>query len=357
MSGSQVVLIIALLCVSAFASSSETAFFSLNRFQLRRIRERHRPAYDRIRTLLGRPSRLLITILLLNEIVNLTLSSLITKVLEQNMHIDGDSEKQWLIVTFTSMFIAIPPLLLFGEIGPKLIAAKMNRVVAIINSKLIIVLYRLLTPLLWVMDSSISYMLRKLKAEGRDHLTKTLSVLNEDDIITLLEEGHREGTVDPGERKLIKNVFEFDDSTVSEVMTPIASAFSVADTAKVIDVLPEIRLQKFSRVPVYHKNKRHLVGILYVKDLLALRTHSGLKDIEIRSLMTRPLIVGPNMRLSVLFRRFKDSKTHMAIVVNSTNRARIEDGDYDDEEAMGVVTMEDVLESIFGEIEDERDVQ
>jgi putative hemolysin len=358
------VLILALLLVvSAFASSSETAFFSLNRFQLRRIKERYRRSYDLIRHLLARPSRLLIMILVLNELVALAFSSLVTEQLSSRV---GD-EAAWYKTTLLSMAITIPILLLVGEMTPKIVAAKMNRVVAMINSRPLSLLYKLGFPFLWLMDKGIGFLLRKLKAEGRDPLSKTMSILSEEDFMLLMEQGHREGTVDQSERKLIKNVFEFDDSTVSEVMTPIGTAFMVAASSRVADALPEIRLQKFSRIPVYHRSRRNIVGILYLKDLLALRNHPELAQLDVKSIMTRAMFVGPNMRLSVLFRRFKEAKTHMAVVVNPAAHARLEEhytrsraeapADEAPEEAIGVVTMEDVLESIFGEIADERDVQ
>lgn len=338
--------VVALILASAFASSSETAFFSLNRFQLRRIKERYRGAYGRIRTLLGRPSRLLIMILIINELVNITISSLVTESLQGFGH-------DWLVTTLVSMAITLPLLLFLGEITPKIIAAKMNRIVAMMNSRPLILLYKITLPLLWLLDSAIGFMLRRFKAEGRDHLSKTMSVLSEEDFMLLMEEGHREGTVDPSERKLIKNVFEFDDSTVAEVMTPISQAFSISASASISEVLPEIRLQKYSRVPVYHRNRRNIVGILYIKDLLALRHHPELAKLDVKSVMTRAMHVGPNMRLSILFRRFKESKTHMAVVTASnTGPGHSLEGDF----AVGVVTMEDVLESIFGEIADERDV-
>lgn len=337
-----------LLVVSAFASSSETAFFSLNRFQLRRIRERYRNAYGRIRTLLGHPSRLLIMILLINEIVNITISSLVAGVVQKSIALFSlpamTPEREWFITTLVSLAVTLPLLLIVGEITPKVIAAKMNRIVALVNSKVLIILYKLIFPVLWVLDAGITFTLRKFKAEGRDHLQKTMSVLSEEDFMLLMEEGHREGTVDPKERKLIQNVLEFDDSTVSEVMTPVTQVFCVSATAPIAEVLPDIRSQKYSRIPVYQKNRKHIVGILYIKDLLALRTHPNLLEVDVKSLMTSPMFIGPNMRLSVLFRRLKEEKTHMAIVAG------------ENDEAIGVVTMEDVLESIFGEISDERDV-
>jgi len=339
-------LIVALLFGSAFASSSETAFFSLNRFQLRRIRERYRHAYDRIRTLLGHPTRLLIMILLINELVNLSISTIITELVQHTgERYLGPMQDRWLATTFISMAISIPVLLFFGEITPKVFATKMSKFVAIINSKLLMVIYRILFPFLWILDAAVGYSLRKFKAEGRDHLSKTMSILSEEDFMILMEQGHREGTVEKSEKKLIKNVFEFDDSSVEDVMTPIQQAFCIQSSSKISEVLPEIRIQKYSRVPVYQKTKRKIVGVLYLKDLLDLRSKPELANAEVKHLMTTQImVVGPNTRLSVLFRRLKDAKTHMAIVQN------------DNDDAIGVVTMEDLLESIFGEIADERDM-
>ncbi|MEW6057686.1 MAG: hemolysin family protein [Bdellovibrionota bacterium] len=355
-----------LLCISAFASSSETAFFSLNRFQLRRIRERFRPSYDRIRTLLRYPSRLLIMILLMNEVVNISISTLTTEFLQKNLatifdnpflkRFESSENFQWLFTSLVSLFLTLPLLLLFGEITPKYIAAKMNRLVAMLNCRPLIVLYKIIYPVLWVFDFLISTTLQRFKAEGRDHLSKAMSVLSEEDFMVLMEQGHREGTVHHAEKRLIKNVFEFDDSTVADVMTPIHQAFSVSASAKLFDILPEIQSQKYSRVPVHHKTRRKIAGILYIKDLLTLRNHPKLAELDVKSLMTRPMYVGPNVRLSVLFRRFKETKTHMAVVINRSIEPDADDEE-SDHDAIGVVTMEDVLESIFGEISDERDIQ
>jgi putative hemolysin len=351
-----IALLITLLALSAFSSSSETAFFSLNRFQLRRIRERYRGAFDRIQVLLRRPSRLLVLILLINELTNISVSTLVTELVDRYSPLVfqrwplvesylSDENTRWFATAVASVFLTLPIVLIFGEITPKVIASKMSRLVAISNSLPLMFFYRLLHPVLWSFDYVIGLFLRRFKSQGKDYLSKTMSVLSEEDFVLLMEEGHREGTVKPIEKRLIENVLEFDDSKVADVMTPIHQGFCISATDTVAQVLPEIRSQKYSRIPVYQRQRKKLVGILYVKDLLALHRHPQMRDLEVKSLMTPPIYVGPDMKLSVLFRRFKESKTHMAICVNQ------------EEDALGVVTMEDVLESIFGEIEDERDVK
>jgi putative hemolysin len=335
-------LLIGLLILSAFASSSETSFFSLNRFLLRRIRETNMPAYERIRTLLSHPSRLLILILILNELVNVTFSSLVAS------HVDRYfPDEKWVIATIVALFASIAPLLLFGEITPKIMATRMNRVIVQVHSKILIFLYRILFPILWILDWFISTTLKKFNAQGKDYLTKTMSVMSEEDILVLMEEGQKQGSVDSKEQKLIQNVFEFDDSLVEEVLTPIDQVFSISASAKLKEILPLIKQQKFSRIPVYQKNKKNIVGLLFVKDLLLHRTMSGSLEQEVKHFMEKPLYIKETVHLSSLFKKFKSAKAHLAVVLN----------DDKEESVIGIVTMEDLLERIFGEIEDERDVQ
>ncbi|MGE4234470.1 MAG: hemolysin family protein [Bacteriovoracia bacterium] len=332
-----------LLFAAGFAASSETAFFSLNRFQLRRIRERFRPSYERIKMLLGRPSRLLILILLINECVNLTISSLIADLFHRHTNIPSE---RWYVLVIASTSVSLPLILVFGEVTPKILAARMNRIIAIFNSGPLSFLYYLFFPFVWFFDKGVNSLLSKLKTAGKDPLSKTMSVLSEEDFLLLMDEGHREGTIYSEEKKLIQRVLDFDDSTVDEVMTPIQEAFCIPDTAMLSEFLPEIKAQKYSRIPVFHKTKKNIVGVLYVKDLLQIAKDADLSGLDIKSVMTPvSMFVSEAMRLSALFRKFKEEKTHMAFCTDEANQT------------LGVVTMEDVLENIFGEIEDERDIK
>lgn len=328
----------ALLLVLAFASSSETAFFSLNRFQLRRIKERYKGPYNRIRTLLARPSRLLIMILLVSELANLAFSSLVTSTLERHLGAAAPTRGEWYAITFLSMLISTPLLLFFGEITPKVIAAKMNRIVAMLNSGPLILLYKVLLPLLWVMDAAIGFVLRSLKAEGRDHLSKTMSILGEEDFMLLMEEGHREGTVDPSERKLIKNVFEFDDTTVAQVFTPLVQVQSLSVTTTLKGALAAVRAQRYSRIPVTAANRREVVGVLYSKDLLRAKLEPDRMQLTVAEIMRKPLFVHPEMRLNALFRKFKQQRTHMAVVQGPRG------------ETLGIITMSDILDTLFEDL-------
>lgn len=336
----KVVLLFVLICISAFASSSETAFFSLNRFQLRRLRDLYKRAFTRIKTLLARPSRLLVLILLINEIVNINFTTTLTSLVEQQL-----KNSEWWHVSVITMLISLPLLLLFGEITPKVIATKANQLVAMFNSKILIVPYRLLYPLIWLIDTVVHFGISGGKVEGKDDFSKTMAAISEEDFVTIMDEGAREGTVNQDEREMITNVLEFDDSNAHEVMTPIDRVFSVDENIRVVDIISEIKTQKFSRVPVYQNEKKNIVGVLYVKSLLKMQSQPDLLNSPIRDFMTPIMSVRPEIRLAALFKKFKIAKTHLASCVNKEGIC------------VGIVTMEDVLESIFGEIQDERDVR
>jgi len=340
--------ILILLGMAAFAASSETALFSLDRFHLRRLKERHKKAYERIRLLLDHPTKILIVILLINETANLAIANKFTSLIDHHQDkLLGPLPEQYrvLATTLLSTLLAAPLMVIFGEITPKIIASRLNRFVALVNSKLLIVLYKALYPLLWLLDGVITFALRGLKKGPRSHLSKAMNLLDEQDFVEILEEAHREGTLEPSERKLIQKVFKLDDNTCDEIMTPIADAFVLDEKVPLHEALKEIRNQKYSRIPVSSKSRRNIIGILYAKDLLRHR-NIDLKSAEmIGEMSIKPMYVSPNVNLSALFRRFKKSKVHIAVVQDAN------------QQAIGIVTMEDVLESIFGEIEDERDIK
>ena len=339
-----------LILGSSFASSSETAFFSLNRYQLRRIKDRYEGAFQRIQTLMSRPSRLLVLILLINELVNLSISSIVSGSAE---HLytkfigptDTNSAESWLVTTFLSIGISTPVLLIAGEITPKVIASRMNSAIAIINSKILYWLYWALLPALWIIDGAIGFVLRKFRAENKDHWAKTMSPISESDVIAMVEQSTTEGSIEQKEKELIKKVFEFDDGLVSKVMTPVQQVFSISAQAKISQVIGDLKTQKYSRIPVYQTHKRNIVGILYIKDILKNIEIEDTMEKSVSELMNRPISVPENLHLSVLFKKLKENKTHIAIVYAAEDTNAV----------VGVVTMDDVLASIFGALLDERD--
>ncbi len=334
-----------LFLAASFAASSETAFFSLDRFELKRLKERHKSAYIHIKTLLEHPTRLLIIILMINEFANLSIANAVTRFVSRALpaHLALSGEQRIMLISILSLFIAAPLTLIFGEITPKVLAARMNRLMAAVNSRPLILLYKLLRPGLAALDFGISMALKPLGGKSKSHLSKFVSPLDEADFMAIMEEAQKEGSLQPVEKKLIQKVFHLDDTSVTQVMTPIAKAFVINEKSKISAFMEEIRREKYSRVPTYSKSRKHITGILYVKDLLQLGFDPKLPDKSAGELAAKPMFVPPSMNLATLLRRFKKTKTHLAVVADKQGAA------------LGIISLEDVLESIFGQIDDERD--
>jgi putative hemolysin len=145
--------------------------------------------------------------------------------------------------------------------------------------------------------------------------------------------------------ELIKNVFEFDDTTISQVSTPIAQVRSLPVKTTIRQALASIRSQRFSRIPITGKNRWDIIGILYSKDLLRAKLESRQLDESVSELMLEPIFVSPTMKLNALFRRFKQQKTHMAVVQKAPG------------EALGIITMSDVLDVLFDDLFPDEDEQ
>ncbi len=338
-----------LLCISAFASSSETALFSLDRFQLRRIREKYVPAFQRISELLTHPTRTLIVILLLNETANVAMANFFTRNLSPQIQAWLlpwiDSAKSRVILTaILSTLAATPVMLIFGEITPKVLAARFNRLIALVNSRPLHLIYKFLLPLLIVLDKIIGFFLRGIKAEKTGHLSKFVNPLDEEDFVHLVDEAQKEGTLKPAEKRLIQKVFHLDDVSCKQIMKPLAKAFLIEATSKMDEALPILQKEGYSRVPIYDGPISNITGILYLKDILIHAQKKPLKNLFAKDLATKAYLVSEKLSLNVLFRRFKKNRVHIAVVCD------------EHQIPVGIVTMEDLLETIFGQIADERDV-
>ncbi len=322
--------------VSAIISASEVALFSLSRFQLRSLKERVRPlTYRRIRRLLQDPGGLLVTLLAVNEIVNIALSTVITGAIGK-WNSDGLGHfENWVIHFFLGVLITTPILLLLCEVTPKAIGARANLLVAPLSAAPLTLVYELLKPLRLALTRIISLFSRQPK-------TKEPAILKEVDFLELVEEGQKQGAIHQNEVDLIKNVFELDDTTVQDVLTPILEVQPLPAQTTFRQALVAMRSSRYSRIPVAStkdgKGRREIVGILYTKDLLKAKLQPELLDTPVSDIMRKPPIVNPGMQLNALFRKFKSQRSHMAVVRRANG------------ETLGIVTMNDVLESLFEDL-------
>lgn len=344
MSALELLACVALIAISAFMSASEVAIFSLSRFQIRSLKERTRPVHRRVKALLADPSGLLITILVINETVNVSLSAVIASWLSRTQippWIGAHRLPPWAVHTALGLLVTTPVVLFFCEITPKVIAARANRLVATLTSRPLTLTYELARPVRILLKRIVTTV-AKWSAGNAPQLPSggpgSGAILRESDFLLMIEEGHREGAIQENELELIRKVFELDDTSVQGLYTPLAQVQTLPAHIPLRAALAALRSQRFSRIPAVSPDRKRIVGIIYAKDLLRAKLGSGLMDDPVSSIMRRPLFVPPTMRLNSLFRKFKAQRTHMAVVQGP--------GD----QALGVVTMNDVLEELFEEL-------
>jgi putative hemolysin len=317
----QFVVLFVLLLLSGFFSSAETALFSISKAKAIHLAKEKGPANKLIKKMKADPHRLLTTILIGNNLVNIGASAIATAIT-----IDLFASHAIGIATGVMTFL----ILIFGEIFPKSIATRNNILIA----RLVIF------PLYWlsILFTPLIVFLNFIpKLTGKIHKKP---IVTEEELMTFVEVVEEEGGIEEEEKALIENIFEFDDTNASEIMAPRADMF-------VIDVNEELKLEEivksgFTRIPVIEGDIDHVVGILNIKDLLMHQATSS-EAIDVRKIMREPYFVPENKKLDNLLQQFKKRKQHMAIVVDEHGGVS------------GLITLEDALEEIVGEIIDETD--
>lgn len=317
----QLVILFVLLLLSGFFSSAETALFSISKAKAIHLAKEKGLVNSLIKKMKDDHHRLLSTILIGNNIVNVGASAIATAVTIKLV-----SDNAVGIATGVMTFL----ILIFGEIFPKSIATRNNILIA----RLVII------PLYWlsILFAPIIFMLNFIpKLAGK---VRKKPVVTEEELMTFVEVVEEEGGIEEGEKELIHNIFEFDDTSASEIMTPRADMFVINVNEKLN--LEGIIKSGFTRIPVIEEDIDHVIGILNVKDLFMHQVSSAEKA-DARSIMRAPYFVPENKKLDNLLQEFKRRKQHMAIVVDEHGGVS------------GLITLEDALEEIVGEIIDETD--
>jgi putative hemolysin len=320
-----------LITLCAFFSASETAFFSLTRFQLRQLKQKSPDVFARIRHLLDHPSAFVATVLLGNELANVFISNLLAS-FYQRIHFTP------LMITIANLVTVLPIILIFGEITPKVIGAKANVTVASLFITPFWWFYRAAFPVRFFLEHAVEFMTRRLRKKN----PKSDEPINEDDIRTLLEDGKKKGAIHSVEQDIIENLFEIDDDKVIDLATPIQECFTVRQDDSPKRVIDKLGNSFYARIPVIDDERsKKVVGILYAKDLLNYINRDE-QEMTVRNLMKEPLVVEPQMKAETLFRRFRQLKKHIAVIENQSGSS------------LAVITMEDILEQMFGELWEEK---
>jgi len=315
-----------LLALSGVFSGSETALVSLSMARAESLYKEGRRGAHALYLLKKNPSRMLIAILIGNNVVNIAASAMATVIATDYF---GDSGPG-IAVGVLTVFI-----LVFGEITPKSLATRFSERISLFISPVIYAFMRVIYPLVWMFLQFTNWVQKSTWAIDDPLVT-------ESEVITLIEHGEEEGVIDTGEREMIERIFNFNDLKAEDVMTPRRQVFRLDGRRTLRDVLPEILEQNYSRIPLYSQDPDEIVSLVILRDLISVIA-SGKLDIELGKLGQEPLFTPSNTPIDELIRTLKSRSLHLAVVV-------------DEHGAMvGVVSLEDLLEELVGEIYDETD--
>ncbi len=320
-----ILLFVICILLSAFFSSSEVALISITRAKVRTLVNENRPGSKALAALKESPEHLLITILIGNNIVNVAAASLATAIAIQ---VFGD-----IGVGIATGFVVII-LLVFSEIGPKIYAARAPDSFALTVAPVVLVLSRIFTPLIWLVQR-----MNPKFGSGKETIEPSVT---EEEIKEWIDVGKEEGTIEQAEQDMLYSVLEFADTTAREIMTPRVNVIAMEDTVSFEAAIRIFNETGFSRIPVYHDQIDNINGILNVKDVFsAMISHR--KDAAVKDVMYDPMFVPETKKIDDLLKELQVHRVQMAIVIDEYSSF------------VGIVTVEDILEEIVGDILDEYD--
>ncbi len=322
-------LFVGLFSLSFMFSGTETAFFSLQQIDRRRIAEGETRTHRLIHAILERRTALITTILMVNETVNVAIS-----VTAAGLFASIAPGQPWLTVVLVT-----PSLLLFSEITPKVIAWRFNRAWVDVAIWPFSVVWVVLSPPRFLIGGLVNLLARAFGVHG----THAQLGMAEQEFMAIVERSAVGGAVDEGERELIEAVFDLDDMAVSRLMTPAPDIFSLPANVSWSALLAACQEARFSRVPIYDASPDDIVGVLLVKDLLKFRRKPFTKPEELRAILIEPSFVPATKPAHDMMREMLKRRIHIAFVVDEHGTL------------MGLVSLDDLIIELVGEIGDELD--
>ncbi len=322
----QVLILVVLLVLSAFYSGAETALTTVSEIKLNTLAEEGNKKAKRVLALLDKKSKMLSAILIMNNIVNLSASALVTTL----------TARIWPGYIAVSTGVLTLVILIFGEINPKTIATIHNEALSLHFSGIIMATMKVLTPVIFIVDKLSMLFLKILRIDPE----QAKSVLTENEIRNILDASHEEGVIETGEREMIDNVFDFGDSLAKDVMIPRIEMTCVNVDANYWELKEQFEVHKYTRIPVYEESTDNIIGIINMKDVLF---YEDINNFNIRNVMREANFTVELKKTSELMVEMRQNHISMILVLD----------EYGD--TVGLITLEDLLEEIVGEIRDEFD--
>ena len=316
-----------LIIGSAFFSASETALTSLSKIRLRNMVEEKVKNADKIQRLVEKPNQLLSSILVGNNLVNIAASSLATLLA---IELFNGSSGVGIATAFMTIMI-----LIFGEITPKTIAAQNSEKVSLLVVNIISMIVFILAPVVKVLNVVTGALIRLLGG----HADSKTPLITEAELKTMVNVSHEEGVLEIDERRMINNVFDFGDSKAKDVMTPRTDMVAIEENTDYKQIVEIFKEERFSRLPVYRESIDSVIGILYVKDIIFIDE----AHFETEKYMREAFFTYESKPISELFAEMRKNRIPVAIILDEYGGTS------------GLVTIEDMVEEIVGEIADEYD--
>lgn len=324
------ILLVLLVFMSAFFSSSETALINMSKIRLKHLVKEKVKNADKLEKLYEDSNKLIGAILIGNNIVNVATSSIATIITTSRFSNAGLG----ISVGLTTLVI-----LIFGEITPKNLALKNSESISLFVAPIILFLVRIFTPILFILNS-ISNLLSALLGQRNDDKKPTIT---QDELKTIVDVSNQEGVLETDETEMIQNIFEFKDLTVDDIMIQRRDIVAISADMSYDEIIDVFKNRQLSRLPIYEDTIDDIIGVLYAKDLFF--TEQSKEDFDIKAVMREPVFVNEFVKISDFFKKMQQVKTHIAIVLDEYGGVA------------GIVTMEDLVESIVGDIYDEYDQQ
>lgn len=336
---SELLLLFVLLLLSGFFSGAEIALFSMGPEKISALKKqtskkKERQRVLRLETLKSDPQKLLVTILIGNNVVNVSSSALATVMATSFAETSGFGGSKAMVIGLVTGIMTFL-LLLFGEITPKSLAHKHSVKFSLWVAPFLSVMQIVLSPIVVPLSKFVK------QVSGNEEAKHGLT---EDELKAALELSQLEGKIDSDEKEWVEKILEFGEHTVENVMTPRSKIFAFEDSTDIQDALTEIREDKFSRIPVFHEELEQITGILTIHGIIEKMSEPDFNRLKVANMpLNKPYKIPVTMKIDKLLNQFQIEQTHMALV-------------YDEHGGLvGLITLEDVLEEIFGEIHDEQD--
>lgn len=321
-------IVVILLMLSAFFSSAETSLTTVNKIRMKSLADQGNKRAKKVCSLIDEPSKMLSAILIGNNIVNLSCSSLVTSLTITYFQNIG--------VGITTGILTVL-VLIFGEIVPKSLATKKSEKMALMFAGIILFLSKILTPVIIVINAISAFLMKLIRID----INSKEASITETELRAIVDVSHEEGVIESEERKMITNVVDFGDTVVKDVMIPQIDIDYAEITFTYDELLNKFSENKYSRLPVYSEAKDNVLGIINLKDVFF---YNGNKeDFNLKDFIRDPFFTYEFKKTSELFVEMKMESIPMAIVLDEYGSIA------------GILTLEDMLEEIVGEIRDEYD--